>query len=1005
MTMTMTMARVSLPSISVPTVFCLAYPFCSYIFILVDIAETVKQLNQSLSSVLDEVNRWLVKSPKAKKTVPDSPSASRCRAKMRSLEDQMSKWRSGIGQGNASRRWSTGESSVVSEQLPSLVDYEEPDESHYSRSQRGGGLEVHYESTAAENDVEIPIIVGRRKDRSASMSSAPLETSFYRPEGCCDAGPNAFRSKAANEIEELPTVPAVPAAEFTPLPGTNEGSVPPLVDCEGPGASNHSLSQRGGGLQVYYETTAAENDVEIPRIFGQREEGRASKSSAPLETSLHRPEKCSDAGPNAFRSKVANEIELPTVSAVEFTPLPGTDLEGSLTSFQMPKADYLEAVSPGSIPGHRRASMGSVPEDAVKPQQGVIGKWHARRRSSLESLPTPIRSDQMMGRRGSLGTMNAWLASPGSLEKQRPGLGSGKVDMVVGRRPSGVTSNEGYSNAGTGKLGVSIVSKRESVGSVTGLLVREESRSSVSTGPNSSDTSRASVGTGFQSSDASRASVESWVSPKSVFFLRDGSRSNAGKANHVPIGSPGPVSASIDSRKGFNDSSSTILTGDSSVYRGSKSQHTPIGSPGSVTGYIDSRKDANEQYREQSQHGSCSSDGKGINAPLGSPGSIAGSIDSRRGADGSRRPRSHRKLPICETSEAPSRTPSYDQALLSTPRSTKKRHGSGSSHRKEGSKRDLLSKDHDAELSPRSLRSGKNIGSRTKHGSENGTDPGTPRSSRRKHRGSRRVEPIQDLLIEGVTMSMISEVEAILSSPLSSTLSSSGKKSRRSDSTRHRSSRKLDSKEYREPSSPLSQGKERRVSLSSPRRSNRRSSMGTGGSSTYYSEVGADQLRGLKRKSLRRASVGANPLDVSVHNVAPERALRRQERRHRASMRSIDDSNVEEARRRESRRSSVGSKATDNVEGMKQRQSRRASMGSIPADRADEKHRRQGRPTIIDGETLAATPRSNLHLSLSRLDLAHENSQLDGVTKNPEHSVMSGSLGTFLASEMSGSHI
>jgi hypothetical protein len=829
------------------------YSFCSDLFLLVDVAEKVKRLNQSISTALDEVSSWLVKSPPAQKTVPDSPSASRCRAKMRSLEDQMNKWRSGIGKGNESRQWSTGGSSVVSQELPSLVDYDEPDESDHSRRQRGGGLEVHYESTAAENNVEAPIIVGRLKNRSASVGSLPLETFLYRPEECCEAGPN---------------------------------------------------------------------------------------------------------GSNGFRSKEANEIELPTVPAAEFTPLPCTTLEGSVTSFQIPKADYLEAASPVPRPAYRRASMGSVPEDYVK----------------------PIESYQMMGSRRSPGTIN-WglLSSPRSAEKRRLSLGSGKVDIIVGRRPSGVSCDESYSSPGTGKHGGSVVSRRESVGSITDLLVREGSRSSVSTGLHSCDVSRASVGTGLQSSDASRASVGSWVSPKSVIYLRNGSRPNAGKTHHAPIGSPGSVYGSIDSRKGCNDSYSTILTGDSSMYRGSKARHTPIGSPTSVTEFIGSRKNANDGYRERIQNDSCSSEGKGINAPLGSPGSVAGCIDIRRGADGSRRQRSPRKLSIDENPEAPSRIPSFYQTSPSTPRSTKKRHGSGS-------KRDLPSKDHDAESSPRALRSGKNVGSRTSsHGSENGTDPDTSRSSRRKHSGSERKKSMRDLLIWEVNM--ISEVEEILSSPLSS----KGKKSRRSDSTRHRSSRKLDSKESGELTTPRSQRKER---------------MGAGGSSTYYSEVEAYQLRGLK-KSRRRASTGADPSDVSVHNIASERASRRQERSHRASVGSLADGNVEEARRRKSslRRSSVGSLATDSVEGMQRRQSRRASMASIPADKAHEKHRRQGRSTVIDGEAPAATPRSNLDSSLSKLDKEHVNSQRGGDTKKSQHSVMSGSLGAFLSSDMSGSYL
>jgi hypothetical protein len=812
-----------------PTVLCLAYPFCSNLFILVDIADTVKELNQSISNVLDEIGSWRVKSRPAQKTVPDSPSASRCRAKMRFLEDQLNTWRCGIGQGKASSQWSTGESSVVSEELPSLVDCDEADESDHSRSQRGGGLEVHYESTAAENDVEAPIIVGRRKDRHNSMSSVPLETSLYRPEESCEAAPNAFRSKEANEIE------------------------------------------------------------------------------------------------------------LPTVPTAEFAPIPGTDLE-------MPEADYLEAGSPISIAAHQRASTGYVSEEYDKPPPQVrIGKWHAGRRSSIGSIPSPIESDQRMGHRRSLGTMNGGLASPRSVGKRRPSLGSGKVDIIVGRRPSGVIGDESYSSAGTDKHGGSVVSRRESVGSITGLLVREGSRSSVSTELNSCDASRASVGTGFQSSGASRASVGSGVSPKSVLYLRDASRSNAGKTHHAPIGSPRSVPGSIDSRKGFNDSYSTILTVDSSLYRGSNAQHTPIGSPGSVNGSIGSRKNANEGCHERK--GSCTSEGKGINAPLGSPGSVAGCIDSQMGADGSRRQRSHRKLAIGESSKAPLRTPSIDQASPSTPRFTKKRHGSRSSPRKEGSKRDLLSKDRDAESSPRSLRCGKNYCSRSGHGSESGTDPDTPRSSRRKHSSSERKE------------SMISEVEAILYGA-----DSTRHRSSRSDSTRHRSSRTLDSKESREPTTPRSQRKERLVSLSSPRRSSRRSSMGAGGSSAYYSEVEADQLRGL--------------------------TSRRQEPSHRASMGSLTDGNVEEMRHRQSRRSSVGSIATDSVEEMQRRQSRRAS---IPADKAQEKHRRQGRSAVTDGEAPAATPRSNLDSSLSKLDMEQDNCQLGGATKKSQHSV--GSLG------------
>jgi hypothetical protein len=794
---------------------CLAYTFSPNLFILVAIAETVKQLKQSLSHVLDEVNCWPEKSPPAQKTVRDSPSASRCRAKMRSLEDQLNKWRCGIGQGKASRRRSTGGPSGVDEEPPALVDCDEPDQSgssseNHSRSQGGGGvLEVHYESTVAENGVGATRVVGRRRDRCASMSSVPLETSLYRPEECFEAGPNAFRSKEA-------------------------------------------------------------------------------------------------------------------VPATEFTPLHGTDLESSITSFQTPKSDYLEATSPVPRPQHRRASMGSVLEDCVQPAHGAVGKWHGGRRSSMGSIPTPtIESDQTMGRRGSLGLINGGLTSPRSGGKRRSSLGSGKIDIFIGRRPSGVSCDESYSNAGAAKHGGAVVSRRGSVGSHTGLLVREGSRSSVSTGLNSCDASRASVGTGIQSSDASRASVGSWVSPKSVFNLREGSCSNAGKTHHAPIGSSGSVSGSIDSRKGFNDSHSTILTGDSSMGRSSKAQHAPIGSPGSVTGSTDSRKNAHERYRERSHKGSCSSEGKSMNTPLRSPGSVAGCIDSRRGADGSRRQRSHRKLSIGGNSEAPSRTPSDDQASLSNPRSTNKRRGSGASHRRGGSKRDLLSKDHDAESSRRSLRSGKIIGTPSSHGSEKGTDPDT----RRKHSRSERKESMRGPLIREESMrSMIAEVEDILSSPLSS----SGKKFRRSDRIRHKSSRKLDSKESGEPAVPRSQRKERRGSMSSPRLSSRRSSMGAGGSSTYYSEVGADQLRGLKQKSRRRASVGADPRDVSAHKVASEKASKRrasvgadprdvsahkvasekaskrQERSRRASTGSLADGGVEKPRRRQSRRSSVG---------------------------------------------------------------------------------------------------
>ena len=313
MMMMMMLMKVSFPAIFVPSVLCLAYPFCSYVFIVVNIAETVKQLNQSLASVLDEVNRWLVKPPPAQNTVIDSPSASRCRRKMRSLEAQLNKCRCGIGQDSASGRWGGGASSVVSEELPSLVNCEEPDESDHSQSQRSDGLEVHYKTTAAENGFETPRIVGLSMDGRASMGSTSLETSFSRLEECCDTGPNAFRSREANEIE------------------------------------------------------------------------------------------------------------LPTVPDAEFTQLPGTDLAGSVTSFQMPKADYLEVASPVPIPAHRRASMGSALEDDVKSPQGFIGKW---RRSSLGSMQTPIKIYQMMRRRDSPGTMNGSLASPGSVGKRRPGLDS-----------------------------------------------------------------------------------------------------------------------------------------------------------------------------------------------------------------------------------------------------------------------------------------------------------------------------------------------------------------------------------------------------------------------------------------------------------------------------------------------------------------------------------------------------------------------------------------------------